>query len=322
MRERKDLKLTLKAVTDEGTFDGYLSVYDVVDLGNDVVEKGAFTKTISEQKGIVPMLWSHDPAHPLGVLNLADNDLGLNVKGEFFMDASEKAREIHAMSKRYHEKGRPMGLSIGFDAIQKTRDKGIRYLKEIKLYEGSLTLFPMLPSAQITDIKALLDPGMKDFIAEWQRVQVYAARDQMMSALYYALDSIVYGYEEEMDGKTAEERVQMAADSIDQFRTAYLDHLPQLLAMWGVKVGTQSEEKAGRRISAATRLYIEEAIEKLSALLAGDDGTFAESTSEEAAASKDGAATEPREPEGFSLDAIHSWACDFTGAVKAHLSTT
>ena len=267
--QTKDLKFELKSVADDGTFTGYLSVYGVVDLGNDVVEKGAFTKTIQEQRGVVPMLWGHDSKSPLGTLDLTDDEYGLAVKGEFFLEASAKARELHAMSKRFLEKGRPMGLSIGYEAIRKHVKEGVRYLKELKLIEGSLTLFPMLPAAQMTAIKAADGEGKEDFATELNRAQVYAMRHMICGALTSSLDSILYSYGE-MD---AAAKVAAAEESIDQFKTAYMQHLPVLLELWGEKQAPPGEAKSGRRISAVSRAQIEEAITKLQALLVEDTAT-------------------------------------------------
>jgi HK97 family phage prohead protease len=268
--QTKDFRLEIKAVGEDGTFEGYLSVYDVVDLGNDLVEKGAFTKTIQEQKGLVPMLWAHDQKQPLGVLHLEDDDTGLKVNGEFFLEESEKAREIHAMSKKFHEKGRPMGLSIGYEAIKKEVKAGIRRLKELKLHEGSPTLFPMLPVAQITAIKTQSDGSKSDFATEFERIQLSAMRVMMCEALYSSLDSILWDWSGDMD---AAAKVQASDESIMQFHAGYTEFLPKLLEMWGEKKQSESEQKAGRRLSASSRAQVEEAITKLQALLQDDSAT-------------------------------------------------
>jgi len=45
------------------------------------------------------------------------------------------------------------GLSIGFDTVKEVLDGGIRRLKELRLYEGSIVTFPMNEAAQITIVK-------------------------------------------------------------------------------------------------------------------------------------------------------------------------
>jgi phage head maturation protease len=56
MKEVKDFKFQVKSVNEDGTFEGYSAVYGNVDLGGDVVEPGAFTKTLSDRKNQPPFI--------------------------------------------------------------------------------------------------------------------------------------------------------------------------------------------------------------------------------------------------------------------------
>jgi phage head maturation protease len=57
--------LEIKEVGEDGTFTGIASVYGVEDLGGDVIEKGAFKKTIEENPEVV-ILWQHDADEVIG----------------------------------------------------------------------------------------------------------------------------------------------------------------------------------------------------------------------------------------------------------------
>lgn len=157
-REQKDFSLELKSVDDgAGTFTGYLSVFNVLDLGKDIVEPGAFKKTITEQGGCVPMLWQHKSDQIIGMLYLEEDSHGLRVtKGDLFTDELEKAREAYGIVKRFHAAGKSMGMSIGYeDMMTEPRDKnGIRRLKQLRLLEGSLVTFAMCQEAQTDGVKA------------------------------------------------------------------------------------------------------------------------------------------------------------------------
>ena len=303
--QTKDFRFELKALAEDGTFEGYLSVFNVVDLGNDVVEPGAFTKTIQEQKGIVPLLWQHQTDKPIGTLSLQEDQYGLKVAGKLLLDV-QQGREAYTLVKS----GVIKGLSIGFEAIKKQVDKGIRRLKEIRLYEGSIVTFPMLPIAQITAVKSA---DMKsDFLEELQEIQTRAMRYMMMDALSCSLCDTLYDPEMGSDQK-----IQASSDSIDQFKTAYLEFLPNMLALMGDMGGMemasakQRDAKAGRVISAMNRTMIEEAIAKLQALLDAADGT----STEEAADPAPAAAETKHEP-----DALHSWLPSALDEFKAQLA--
>ena len=66
--ETKRASLALEEIEIDGSFSGYASVFGLADLGNDVIEKGAFAKSLTSRKSSgVRMLWQHDAAEPIGV---------------------------------------------------------------------------------------------------------------------------------------------------------------------------------------------------------------------------------------------------------------
>lgn len=290
----KDYRLDVKSVSEEGEFEGMLSVYNVVDLGGDLVEPGAFTKTIEENSGTVPMLWQHDTTQPIGTLQLKETADGLAVRGKLILTV-QRAREAYDLLKS----GSIRGLSIGYQKIKHEMVKGVRHLKELKLYEGSIVTFPMLPVAQVTAIKA---DAKADFMSELELAQTYAMRHLMIESLCRSLDSILWSSEYDPESKVA-----LSDESIEQFRESYTGFLPKLLSAWG-EMKERPEAKAGRRLSASTRKEIEGAIAALMALLAEEEDTTAEKALPAAGPSEAEAAAHGSEPsqvhsllQGFSL---------------------
>lgn len=147
--EVKDFRFELKELHDEGTFEGLLSVYDVLDLGGDIVEKGAFKKTLKDSGGRIPLLWSHKSDEPIGLLDLEDSDEALKVKGELLLSIN-RGRELYELLKA----GVVKGLSIGYRTIKDEVKDGVRHLKELALHEGSLVMFPMNERALVTGVKS------------------------------------------------------------------------------------------------------------------------------------------------------------------------
>lgn len=137
----------------DGEFEGYASVFGVVDNVRDVVERGAFKKSIDAQvrAGRMPaLLWQHDAAQPIGKwLEMREDSKGLFVRGQLLMDV-QKGREAYALMKE----NVVTGLSIGYRTIDSERDsKGIRHLKEVELLEVSIVTFPALTVARTTAVK-------------------------------------------------------------------------------------------------------------------------------------------------------------------------
>lgn len=59
LRERKAFKFNLESIGEGGEFSGYAAVFGSVDSGGDVIEKGAFTKTILEDFDRIKILSQH-----------------------------------------------------------------------------------------------------------------------------------------------------------------------------------------------------------------------------------------------------------------------
>lgn len=137
-----------------GTFEGYASVFGVMDRVGDIVLPGAFKTTLAEwkrRKKLVPMLWQHDPDQPIGVWSeIAEDEKGLKVRGDMALDVP-RAAQVRALML----KGAIGGLSIGFRSLDDDIDRttGARRLKKIELWEISPVTFPALPEAQITGVK-------------------------------------------------------------------------------------------------------------------------------------------------------------------------
>lgn len=152
---RKSFGLEIKDLTEEGSFEGYASVFGNVDAYGDVVEKGAFKKTIKENPN-PPILWQHNPDWPIGVTQeMREDDTGLFVKGKLVMEV-QQAREAHALMKA----GATKGLSIGYRLVKYLIDQteSVRRLKEVFLAEWSPVTFPANVRAQVVGVKHLLDP--------------------------------------------------------------------------------------------------------------------------------------------------------------------
>jgi HK97 family phage prohead protease len=153
----QDFSLQLKAVDKEGTFTGFASTYNNVDLVGDAVMPGSFTKSIQLQGDGYPVLWCHDQSQPLGIGKIRDDPKGLIIDGKLTM-ADPNAQRVLAHMKS----GSVRGLSIGYD-LPRSPDKtsyaedGTRILREIKLFEVSLVSIPANPKAMVTAVKSLSD---------------------------------------------------------------------------------------------------------------------------------------------------------------------
>ena len=141
------------APDDAGHFEGYGSIFGNKDSGGDIMLPGAFTKSLAsarERKKMPKMLWQHDPNQPIGVWEEVREDTrGLYVKGRLLLDLP-MGRQASILLKE----GALDGLSIGYRTIDADRDKGVRRLKEVELWEVSVVTFPMNDAAGVTAFKS------------------------------------------------------------------------------------------------------------------------------------------------------------------------
>lgn len=147
----------IKGMDDEGVFEGYGSIYGNVDLGDDVVVKGACGQSLAAHKaaGSMPaMLWYHSPRDIPGVwTEMEENGKGVYAKGRFLMD-TQLGRETYSRAKAKALRGLSIGYSAEDYAYEKVKGRQIRMLKRIGLHEVSLVTFPMNPKALIGTVKA------------------------------------------------------------------------------------------------------------------------------------------------------------------------
>jgi len=145
----------VKFVGQTGVFEGYASVFNIIDKVHDKIVKGAFTeslKSFCQRKTMPPLLWQHNAFEPIGIWHeMYEDEHGLFVKGELFINDIATAREAY---KLLQEKV-VTGLSIGYRALDFYHDekKGIRVLTKVDLQEVSLVTFPANEYARVSTFR-------------------------------------------------------------------------------------------------------------------------------------------------------------------------
>jgi len=149
----------------DGTFSGYGAVFGNVDSHGDVIEKGAFAKSLREweTRGKLPkMLLQHgglfgpvDDMLPIGKwTSMEENSKGLKVEGELFALNTDRGALIYEGLKS----GELDGLSIGYRARKYTMGtkphEPIRRLHDIDLREVSIVTFGSNEKALVGQVKS------------------------------------------------------------------------------------------------------------------------------------------------------------------------
>src|SRR5258706_13418054 len=130
-----------------GELEGHASVFGSIDQDGDVVMPGAFKKPLSDwsrSKQPLPLIADHDlsTAGVIGSVHDAREDgTGLRVKARFSSD--QKAQSVRTKMVEGHLKG----MSFTYQAVKHFLGpfggKSARFLQELKLFEVTVSPFPI-----------------------------------------------------------------------------------------------------------------------------------------------------------------------------------
>ena len=164
-------KITDPGEADGGLCTGYASVFGNEDLGGDVIERGAFKKTIKERipTGYVKFMDSHrmyaGTQAVIGkIVDAHEDDHGLHFTAHFSKTAL--AQEIRVKMSE----GSIDALSFGFEIkkseggdLDKTGKRSKRIIKEVQLWEISAVVWGMNPKAMIDGVKHAINPNDDEY---------------------------------------------------------------------------------------------------------------------------------------------------------------
>lgn len=180
--------------TDSRTFEGLASTWEL-DLGGDVIHKGAFARTLREWKAsgrIIPLIDQHNyfsVRHVLGkLLEAEERAEGLWTKWKV-TEGQDGDELLHRLRG-----GMVDGLSIGYETVKadpETRDgETIRHLRDVNLIEVSAVIWGMNPGALVVrgSVKSLLDGVEPTALNDDDRRELRALASRIGSLLRPATD--------------------------------------------------------------------------------------------------------------------------------------
>lgn len=164
--EVKSTAAEFKLDAEKGVFEGYAAHFSNSDSYGDIIQPGAFRKTLQERQHKLRVLWNHDAwGLPIAKHQTGTEDgQGLYVKAAF-VDTT-LAQDV----RKLLQEGAVDSMSIGFTTIKsEDDDAGHRLLTELRLFEYSPVTFPANELAVITAVKSgnaeQFISQLEDFIA-------------------------------------------------------------------------------------------------------------------------------------------------------------
>ena len=167
--DRKNVPVSsVRGVNDaDGIVEAIVSVTNIVDSVNDVIEPGAYKNTLRKRnpKGV----WSHDTNIPvaktLKVEELMPGDErlpedlrsqgagALMVKMQFNLNTSRGRDAFHDVQFFAEEQEWSIGYSVPEGKSMTDEKTGVRFIKQLELYEYSPVIFGAAPNTRTLSVK-------------------------------------------------------------------------------------------------------------------------------------------------------------------------
>lgn len=147
----------------KGIVTGYFAAFGNIDSDGDIIQKGAFIKTIAEQgpqsaHPRIKHLMNHDVTKPLGKIVVLQED----AKGLYY----ESKVGSHSLGQDFIkmvESGLITEHSIGYTTVRNDQKSDANYLLELKLMEGSsLSAWGANEMTPLTGMKSLTIEDMSE----------------------------------------------------------------------------------------------------------------------------------------------------------------
>jgi len=165
-----------------GIVKGYASTFGNKDSDNDIINKGAYKKTIEENGKRIKYIYQHDMDKPLGVIKMLEED-NKGLMFEAKIANTTLGKDVIELMKA----GVLTENSVGIMPIQKEMVDGIRHINEVKLFEISAVTMAANDQAMILDVKGNAD--REKILKRYDRLAKLIRKGDISDDLGYAIES-------------------------------------------------------------------------------------------------------------------------------------
>ena len=144
----------------------YASSFGNMDSDGDIMEFGAYAKTITENgpsgKNRIKMLWQHDSWCPIG------KPLSMTETAEGLLIESYVSDIKNSDYRKLYEQGIITEHSVGFIPIkeEQDRERGVNYIKEVKLFEYSAVTWGANEKTPVVGMKSMNAVEKADYLVK------------------------------------------------------------------------------------------------------------------------------------------------------------
>jgi hypothetical protein len=168
-----------------GIVKGYGSIFGNVDSDGDIINKGAYRKTVEENGNRVKYLYQHDMDKPLGKMReLYEDEKGLVFEAE--IPKTQLGKDVIELMKS----GVITENSVGIIPVKKEMQDGYRHINEVRLFEISAVTLAANDQAMILDVKGNVD--RTKILKRYDNMAKLLRKGEISDELGYALESEIY----------------------------------------------------------------------------------------------------------------------------------
>lgn len=165
-----------------GIVKGYGSFFDNMDSDQDIIRKGAYTKTIKENGERVKYLYQHDMMQPIGkMVELYEDSKGLVFVAE--IPKTRLGSDVIELMKA----GVITENSVGILPVQKEMKQGYREIREVKLFEISAVTLAANDQAKILDVKG--EKNLDQLYKRYDNIAKLIRKGEISDEMGYALEA-------------------------------------------------------------------------------------------------------------------------------------
>jgi len=165
-----------------GIVKGYGSFFDNMDSDQDIIRKGAYTKTIKENGERVKYLYQHDMMQPIGkMVELYEDSKGLVFVAE--IPKTRLGSDVIELMKA----GVITENSVGILPVQKEMKQGYREIREVKLFEISAVTLAANDQAKILDVKG--EKNLDQLYKRYDNIAKLIRKGEISDEMGFALEA-------------------------------------------------------------------------------------------------------------------------------------
>ena len=189
----------------------------------DIIQKGAYTKTLTENRRRIKYYYQHNLDRPIGKFEeLFEDEVGLKFVAKMAIDTIDGKDAYEKMKFGLIEEN-----SVGIIPTKTIPEEGVRIIKEVKLFEISAVSLAANDMAMINSVKAQKPLSAEAIIDRVDKIQKMLKRANISDETGYQLEAEILALKSLIEESTKPSTHDTLPQEVSE--ADYINHLLQKL---------------------------------------------------------------------------------------------